>query len=379
MENPTNLLIVLIPVVVSIISVIFITAYVLKTSRGKFNKNAEKLGGSASGFNKIEGTAGNIDYKIKYTPKHKNNPAQCRIFVGGKSPFFSMSFIRESSFHKLVKYLKLSSELQTNDKRFDDAVYIDCRNNMFAKTVLTSTDVKNDIIRLFQNIKELEKIKFSKDGVEMVLSPFELNSMEKSFLEENLPVLEKILNRISTVPKIGTETSYIFEALWYFFFGLYIIGGVVLFTISHSKYEPVFSTAYFSGFLYGLAAFAGMICFLYFSVRGKSNSHIIFLICLSVGIAGIFFTGVGSTLFYNGYFDKSEGIKREIVITNKYKTRSKNSTNYHLIFYHWNFKNKTISVSVSSTFYHKTNINDRLPLITRPGALGFEWMEDIER
>lgn len=378
MENKMNLLMVIIPVAVSFASIIFITIYLLKKSREKFRKTAEKINGTALRFNEIEGTAGSINYRIKYIPKNKNNPAQCRIFIKGNAPFFSISFIRESSFHKFVKYLKLSSELQTNDKQFDDSVYINCRNNMFAKTVLTSTDIKKSIYRLFFNINQLEKINVTKDGAEMVLSPCELNSLEKNFLEENLPVLDQILNRISTVPKIGTVTPFIFDAFWYAFFGIYLIGGVGLFTAANSKYEPIFSSAYLSGFLNGLAAFAVLIFILYFSVRGKSNSHIIFFICLSLGLTGIFFTGTGATLFYNGYFDKSEAVKREIVIYNKYKTRNKNSTNYYLNFYHWNFKTKTISVSVSSEFYYKIKINDRLPLITRPGALGFEWMEDIE-
>jgi hypothetical protein len=84
---------------------------------------------------------------------------------------------------------------------------------------------------------------------------------------------------------------------------------------------------------------------------------------------------------YNGYFDQSQLKEFEEVITNKYTTASRSSTDYHLTVSPWRVGIKGWSFIVSEKDYFLVNVGQTRCLIyTKSGKLGFEWVtkEKIE-
>ncbi|MBP7653368.1 hypothetical protein KA977_08090 [Candidatus Dependentiae bacterium] len=379
MNHSSNLflLFLLVPVISSTFIAIWFILYIQRKNRKSFQNTANNIGGSVIGLNEISGIFQNTDYTIKYIHRKKNTPPQCCITVKGKSSAFPITFLRESSIHNFVKRIKLSYEIQTNDPEFDNTVYIISRNNLFIQSVILSPDIKKNILTLFLNIKNLYKIEFNNLGAVLYLSPCEIDSLDKEFIEKSVSMLSHTLLQISMVPKIGLQTPISFDIIHYSVFSLYSIIGIILFIYALSYYKPLFHEPYFYGIIYGIIAFLILIFFTFFSVRGRSNSHIIFFICLITGLLGFIFTGIGATLTYNGYFDKSEEANHQVSITNKYTVRNKNSHSYYIEFKYWDSNQKIISYSVGSDFYYNVDINQKIIIVTRKGKLGFEWVKSI--
>ncbi len=129
------------PVVFAIIIAIFVFT-LRKKNKKAFENAANKLGGSVSNFNEITGRYKEAEYILKYYPPQKNTPPSCRILIKGNIQS-SISFLRENAVHKLAKYFKLSNELNINYQKFDDIVYINTRNNDFAKMFLSDSKKKD--------------------------------------------------------------------------------------------------------------------------------------------------------------------------------------------------------------------------------------------
>ncbi len=151
-----------------------------------------------------------------------------------------------------------------------------------------------------------------------------------------------------------------------------------MFILGTSNYSPLFSSIYLYGLIYGFLGFLAMLTFAFQLVKGKSYSHITFLICFFIGLLGMVFTGMGALIFTNGYLDESKGTIHSIKIIDKYTTRSKNSTTHYISFNYWNEEKEIISYAVGRDFYYNVKKDDDIVITACGGRWGYEWVSIVE-
>ena len=123
----------------------------------------------------------------------------------------------------------------------------------------------------------------------------------------------------------------------------------------------------------------GLPIFAYFAammVRGTSTSHHAWR-ALMIGAIILFPVGsVGATALLNGVFDHSAAVAHDEVIVEKFTTKSKNTTRYHVRCSSWRGPGKTESFQISSLDYNAVvPRQSHLVVTTHTGWLGVEWME----
>jgi hypothetical protein len=118
-----------------------------------------------------------------------------------------------------------------------------------------------------------------------------------------------------------------------------------------------------------IAAFAAALL-----LRGTSRSHSAWA---ALVLGGLFLYPVGcagTAALLNAQLDGAADEVRTQVIVEKYTTRSKNSTAYHVRIQSWRAPGETISFRTDSGTYQAVVPNrSRLEVVTRPGALAMEW------
>jgi hypothetical protein len=83
---------------------------------------------------------------------------------------------------------------------------------------------------------------------------------------------------------------------------------------------------------------------------------------------------VGSTALLNAAADESAPVVHNAVIAEKYTTRSKNRTNYHVRVPSWSKPGEMLSYSVSQAEYNAVKEGQsQMVITTRAGAIGIEW------
>ncbi len=282
---------------------------------------------------------------------------------------------RETWFDKMCKNARIATEIQTEDEAFDAECYIRSDTPDFTVAYL-----KDPLKRVA--ILDLRRQGFP----EVVLKNGELSATWVGFdphknghseltadvaarllvLSRNLPEHEPEFDN-----RVGMHRKQWQMVLW---IALALFGATIFSLISFPVMSPLqlFLRA-------GVVFFVAAPVFAYISawlLSGTSTSHNAWG-SLMVGALFLFPIGsVGIIGLLNGALDESDAVVHNANITEKYTSRSKNKTNYHVRCESWANPGDTESFRVSSSEYQGiVPHQSHMAVTTHEGWLGLEWMK----
>lgn len=299
----------------------------------------------------------------------------------------SLKIKKESKFEGFFKKIGLTREIQVGDREFDDRLFINSRSEKFARLYLSDTAKIEKIKELF-NFKKypVEFIEIKRGWILLNIKTGRdrLVKMEKKQVLEYLDILMDLKKNLPEVTAAyedifsNTSGRKIIHAI-FAFVGLIDISGLVLLIIGISRYLLVSSDLYWNSFYYSVPLLLLFWLFVLPNIKGRSDSHIIFIIILFMSLFAFLIGTMGFFVFTNGYLDTSELTTFNSRIVDKYFVRGKDSTSYYIRIEYWGEQRDSVKISVPYSIYEEFNLWDRIKVDTRKGYWGYEWIASYSK
>jgi hypothetical protein len=325
----------------------------------------------------VAGELDGVTYTSVYHPpvKGKNGrPSSLTISVPVPTTG-EFQVVPETWFDRFCKRLRVATEIQTGDEVFDAESYVRTDAVEFTQEYLADPVKRIAIL----DVRRLGFPRVALDDGDIVATwaGFDPGKHDKPDLVADAAARLVLLARNLPPHKpefdnrVGQHRKQWQAALWVF------LAVFALTLLSLIAYPPTWA-----GELVGTAAMVfvpGLAVFAYLSawlLSGTSTSHYAWG-ALMLGALFLFPAGsIGTVGLLNGTLDNSQSVTHNATIVDKYTTRSKNTTHYHVKCSSWRPGGGTESFKVSSADYNAVVANrSKMVVTTRGGALGIEWLE----
>jgi hypothetical protein len=281
---------------------------------------------------------------------------------------------RETWFDRLGKRLGLALEVQTGDEEFDRECYVRSDTPEFAEAYL-GDPVKRVAILDMRRLG-FPDVTLKEGTISVTWVGFDPHKHDRPELTADAAARLILLGRNLPAHKpefenrVGAHRKQWQVVLWVFLavFALTVIG---------LGFYPPLSGWDLASRAALLVVVAGPV-FAFVSallLRGTSTSHYAWG-GLMIGTLLLFpLGGAGTAGLLNGLQDTSPEVTHKPLIVEKYTTKSKNSTNYHVRVQSWRDPGETESFGVSQTDWTAAVPHQsKLVVVTRAGWLGVEWV-----
>jgi len=369
-------------IAVSIFIVIIIALVVIMAVKRKRRTAAEApegpetVGKGASG----EGTHEGITYRYKHFRGTDKAPPHFSITIPCSTPG-AFTLKPETKFDRFFKKLGVNVEIDTHDPDFDETVYITSDTIPFTRQFLEKSENRRSIQDLFSLGFNLLK----HDGKTLTATwqnfPRQTR-METATMEKAVALMAVPVHNLPKITTYETEepSTWKLKRLFAFAFPILVtVTGIVALILTFDTYEPLDPGKVFVNSLqYSLPLF---VLFTWFSIhllKGRSSSHreliTVFFICLfGFPLAGFGFNG-----YLNGVLDENPPAVHEVLVVNKYYSKSKNSYSYYARVESWREPESTEKLKVSKSYYNSLQPGTSvITITTKPGKFGFEWIVDF--
>lgn len=315
-------------------------------------------------------------YTSVYTPPVKGKharPSSLVVSTHAKTPC-EVQVTSEGWFDRLCKRMGLAVEVQAGDEAFDAACYVRSDTVEFAEAYLADPLKRAAIL-------DLRRMGFSvihlKDhAVAATWTGFD--PLAHDHPELTADVAARLLLLARNLPehqpefdnRAGARRKNSQTVLWV----VLALFAATIFSVF--AYPPIRALD-----LIGRAAVVcllGGVVFAYLAamlLRGTSTSHYAWG-GLMFGVLFLFPLGsAGSVALLNGVLDDSPAVTHNAVIVEKYTSRSKSKTHYHVRVASWRTPGATESFQIDSQSYGAIVPNtSHLAVTTRAGGLGMQWL-----
>jgi hypothetical protein len=315
-------------------------------------------------------------YSVHYTPPvhGKNSRPSCLRVSTPVEARGEFHMAPETWFDQVCKRFGLAVEIETGDALFDAECYVRSDTPEFAAEYLADP-VKRVAIR---DLRRLGFAGVTLEGGTLTAAWTGFNPKVNDRPELCADAAARVVLLARNLPphmpeferRTGTHRKQWQAVLWLF------LAGFAATLLSLIAYTPLDGLGVMLRALIilvpGLPVFAYLAAGL---LRGTSTSHTAWG-GLMIGALFLFPAGsCGTVTLLNGALDPSPPVVREAVIVEKYTTRSKNRTNYHVRVASWRNPGRTESFEVSSADHQAVVPHQsRMAVTTRAGLLGVEWM-----
>jgi len=316
-------------------------------------------------------------YTILYTPpvpgKHPR-PSFLRISTPAPAASGEFHMAPQTWFDRVCKRIGLAVEVETGDDVFDAECYVKSDTPEFAAAYLGDSIKRVAIL----DLRRMGFLEVTLSGGTLTASWTGFNPQTHNKPELSADTAARLLILARNLPehrpefghRTGSHRKKWQVALW---LGLI---GFALSILALISYPPVLAldliTRALLVFVLVVPAFAYVSAVL---LRGTSTSHNAWGALMVGGIFLLPVGSVGSTALLNGAADESPPVGHDAVITEKYTTRNKNRTNYHVRVASWRDPGDTLSYRVSQGEYNAViEGQSQMVVTTRAGAVGIEWL-----
>ena len=329
-----------------------------------------KSGKTISG--ELDGTA----YEIGYHAGGRNAPPHLAVRVACESEG-RFKITKESGFDRLFKRYGITNEVQTLDKAFDDAYFIQSETVDFVRQFFQPPEKRQAVQELF----ELLYTVVEHDGKTMtaICTPFLLqNERPADFVTRAVSQLAELSKDVPQVPQIPTFDRGSWKAKRGVAFAVPTVGllaGGLLLILGFVRYPPLDSPLVFLDSL--KLSLPLLLIFLWLSVRlvrGRSTSHHELTAIGILALIAFPLSGMGIETFFNGWLDRSPSSPHTVNVLDKTISRSGKTKDYNLVLESWRPGRQTEELEVSSQIHHRVVPKQTQVYIeTKPGHFGFEW------
>ncbi|MCI0702476.1 MAG: hypothetical protein L0241_15440, partial [Planctomycetia bacterium] len=316
-------------------------------------------------------------YTVRYEPpvKGKNGRPSSLIIHTPVETKGEFQIVVETWFDKLCKRFGLAREIETGDDSFDEQCYIRTDMEEFTKAYLSDPVKRVAIVDLRRF--GFNSVSVDDGDVSVIWSGFDPLKHDQPNLVEDVAARLILLarNLPAHQPEFEHRTGQ-HRKMWQAVCWLGLVA-YALTIFSLIAFTPVVTFDLLLRaapvLLLGFPLFAFVSALL---LSGTSTSHYKWgglmlgsLILLPLGSAG-------SVALLNGLLDSSQPVTHTAVITEKYTSRSKNKTRYHVRCESWRKPGETLSYQISSAEYGAVVPRlSRMMVTTHAGGLGIEWQK----
>lgn len=273
----------------------------------------------------------------------------------------------ETWFDRLAKWLGIAVEFQTGDRALDAAVYLRGEVDSKLGMVLRGADTRAAIKALFS--AACTQIRHEKRWLQVDWMHFDPAKQPLPGATElnALSALAALLPERSSVtrprrPLLASALAVLSVTLGLsFFLGM--------------DYAPVRWGPLWSLVLPTAAALWCLYAFLAaMLLRGHSRAHDAWGVLVAITLATALLGSIGAIEWCNGHFDRSPVVERRAHVLEKFTTRNKSRTIWHLRIADWAHPDETLDYHINSAEFD-TVVPGRstLTIKTRAGRLGVEW------
>lgn len=285
----------------------------------------------------------------------------------------------ETSLERFFKNIGISCEIQTGDPEFDKDFYILADSMEFASPFFQVSEKR-------QAIREIFRLGFNSvthDGkvMEAKWSPFQLEEgFDPSIITQTVSHLTTLAKEMAVLPQsmmfLGKPAWKTKRLLAFAIPIALLIAGFASMATGLSWFLPLDSGRMFLDSLsYSLPLLVLSLWIAVRLIKGRSSSHKELILILILSLVAFPLSGFGPEVFLNGWLDSSTPTTHTVQVFNKYITRSKNSTNYHVVLDSWRKKGEVEKLEISSSLYRQITLKRTwLNVVTKPGKFGFEWL-----
>jgi hypothetical protein len=375
---PSELLVISIPAIIALV-VLGIVLWQVRKQRRFTNRLGEALGAERS-RGQMNGTHDGIPYHFRWQPGSRNSPSYLRVFVDCLSPG-QFRVIREGALERFFLKLGIASPIRTGDTAFDQEFYILSNETDFASGYFHDPQRRQAVVDIFR--MGFTEVKHDGKVMEARWSPFAMSD------DVDPRVVTAPLSQLSLLAKIeGTPFPYqplafapqgiswkTKRALAFAVPILLLLTGFVALIWGQVNFEPLDGGALFLESL--KISIPALLLFSWIALRllrGRSGSHRELLVVLGLSLLAFPLSGFGGGVAVNGWFDTSPPLVHQAMVVKKFSTRSKNSTNYHLLLRSWRSPTDTEKLSVSKRLHDRVAPGKTVvTAVSKKGYLGYEW------
>ena len=321
-----------------------------------------------------------VPYHYEYFSGSKNSPPYFRISI--ESPARTeLCFVKESPIDVFFKRFGIDREVQTGDTDFDRSFYILSEDPAFAAAATASPEARGAVravlssgftrLRLCGGTLEAkwEKFRFADK-----LGPVAVNAALDSLIlfSRGLPPEPR--------PAGGWTPGRVRKTALYTASIGSCAAGLIFYTWGSVAYNPLDDwTLFLESLKFSVPFFILFIWFGALVLRGRSSSHRDLTTVFWTSVFGIPWLTLALMILANGAFDQQEPAEHTVAVTQKYVTRSKNSTTYHVKVRSWRESHFEEHLTVPSGAYPAIVPGQtQFRVVTKPGALNFEWIDTYQ-
>jgi|GEM_PF-5645341 len=299
-------------------------------------------------------------------------------------PSVSGSFLvrREEEFDRMAKDHGVADEVQTGDAGFDRQFYIETDHGDFTRAYFQIPDHRAAVADIFQ--KGVKSVALTRDGFVVIQEPLDGDSETISGLVQAvIPDMMRLCRDIPqgihgrrSRPRLSSRFK---EKILY---GLCVAGLIIGFFIGIFSWETFRPLDGWQVFLFSLMCSlpAGLIGILMVKrwFAGDSRSHTVLAMHALWILGGAVLVGFGLTMAYNAVSDNGPSAAHHVRVWSKREASSGDSRSYYIVVDSWRVEGDRKELEIERGLYrHLDSQHSRVEVITRPGALGFEWIVDV--
>lgn len=365
--------------------------------RAQFSALATALSGAASNRD-FSFERGGRHVRATWLPPTKGTPAGVRIGVRVDAPgelFFGASraatqagaerplmvhpgavkFRRETGSDRWGKRLRINRELQTGDSSFDDLVYVESdASDDDLRRILAAAEVRQGVLACLSWFTDLT---LERDGYLSVhkagLQHGELSEEYFAWVADTLARMAAALPLMSPAPtrtrgawKRGLVIATIVASIVAF---LAVIVPVSVWETTGKELQRV-------AFVGSVVTWLAFAAFSFLALRARSTGFRDIILTLGFSLFGVPCAWVTTLYCVNCGLDFAAPSAHETEVLERWANRGK-STSYHVKLRPWRPGPRTLGARVSFAQYGAMPKGSVVVVTTKPGRLGFEWLQGI--
>ncbi|MDJ0869340.1 MAG: hypothetical protein QNK03_24765 [Myxococcota bacterium] len=319
-------------------------------------------------------------YDFAYSEGSRNSPSHLIVRVDCPSPG-SFRLRPENGFDRVFKRLGIAVEIQTGDREFDAATYVSTDEVPFTQRFLAASEKRRAVLELIE--RGFREISHDGRTMQAKCAPFALEP------GSNRPVIEDAVRRLASLCEAMPEDTYEGRLggtsawKWRRRFALGVASasaviGIGLMLWGSHAYPPLDAGDLLRLSLrYSVPALLGFLVLSVVLLKGRSSSHRDLALVLLASSVGAIVGGFGGFAVANGSLDRGAATSHDAAVLARRKTSGRSESHYVTVA-SWRADRDREELDVSRRLYEAAGAEGaRLRVTTRPGQLGFEWIEAL--
>ncbi len=295
-----------------------------------------------------------------------------------KGTFGSSMLIRsETTADDRLKRIGFNKEIQLSDTTIDPRLYFECDEPEFVRRMFYKDDAKNILKDIFDHASSIE---ISPGACAIKIRP--CASLAKISDELIIFISRKLLSLVSFIPPVIVSPNpdlvkFKSSSLFLIVSGYAILAlGIASVVWANVAFLVADTGRFWLASMCVVFVGIAVVSFWVFNkIKGFSTSSRVFWNFMLPFCVGMILLGRFGGAVINGYLDMSQAKQFDVPVVDKYITRDRSSTYYHVVVAPWRSQTPGVRFAVNRNAYNSVHPGKtRCAVTVKKGFLDFEWV-----